>query len=435
MICVPLLGRDPARRDRPIRTGRRDKPIIQLPSIALRVAVILGIAAVMFGIVFFRLWFLQVLSGQEFIAEANDNRLKPVKVVAARGNIVDRNGETIVDNRAGRAVGIRLMDVPEGQLDPLVLRLSRVLKMRPIKMREEIMDDLEPGWPTGDGAPPFTWENVVAGKGVSLDLTVVKQDVDMKVVSYILEHIQAFPGVETPSEYLRSYPQGDMAAQLLGHLGEVSAEELENQHFKGYKGGDVVGKDGLEWTYDKWLRGRDGVARIEVDAFGRPKQTDPVGGRMPDPGDTLVTTLDVKVQAAAEEALRHRHLAGARRRQGRGQRRRRGRARRRERRRAGDGELPHLRPGAVGRRHQHQGLQEARRQVRELPDAQPLHPGDQGGRVDLQGRDRGRRSGGGCDRVGDHRSGARVPTARRTTSPTRRRSSTAGRTTATATST
>ena len=303
MICVPLLGRDPARRDRPIRTGRRDKPIIQLPSIALRVAVILGIAAVMFGIVFFRLWFLQVLSGQEFIAEANDNRLKPVKVVAARGTIVDRNGETIVDNRAGRAVGIRLMDVPDGQLDPLVLRLSRVLKMRPIKMREEIMDDLEPGWPIGDGAPPFTWENVVAGKGVSLDLTVVKQDVDMRVVSYILEHIQAFPGVETPSEYLRSYPQGDMASQLLGHLGEVSAEELENQHFKGYKGGDVVGKDGLEWTYDKWLRGRDGVARIEVDAFGRPKQTDPVGGRMPDPGDTLVTTLDVKVQAAAEEAL------------------------------------------------------------------------------------------------------------------------------------
>jgi penicillin-binding protein 2 len=304
VTCVPLLGRDPARRDRPIRTGRRDKPIIQLPSIALRVAVIVGIAAVMFGIVFFRLWFLQILSGEEFVAKANDNRLKPVKIVAQRGNIVDRDGETIVDNRPGRAVGIRLMDVPEGQLDPLVLRLSRVVKMRPKDMRDEIMDHLKPSWPTGEGAPEFTWENVVAGKGVSLDLVVVKQDVGMKVVSYILEHIQSFPGVETPSEYLRSYPQGDMAAQLLGHLGGVSAEQLETQHFKGYNGGDVVGYDGLEYTYDKWLRGRDGVARIEVDAFGRPKQTDPVGGRMPDPGDTLVTTLDSKVQAAAEQALR-----------------------------------------------------------------------------------------------------------------------------------
>ena len=117
MICVPLLGRDPARRDRPIRTGRRDKPIIQMPSIALRVAVIVGIAVVMFGIVFFRLWFLQILSGQEFVAQANDNRLSSVKVVAPRGYIVDRKGQTIVGNRPGEAVGIRLMDVPKETLD------------------------------------------------------------------------------------------------------------------------------------------------------------------------------------------------------------------------------------------------------------------------------------------------------------------------------
>ena len=66
----------------------------------------------------------------------------------------------------------------------------------------------------------------------------------------------------------------------------------------------MVGQDGLEYTYDEWLRGRDGVARIEVDALGRPKQTEPVGGRLAEPGHTLVTTLDAKVQAAAEEALR-----------------------------------------------------------------------------------------------------------------------------------
>ena len=105
MICVPLLGRDPDRRDRPIRTGRRDKPIIQLPSVALRVAVILGLAAVLFGVVFFRLWFLQILSGQEFVAQANDNRLSSVKVVAPRGNIVDRKGEVLVENRAGDRCG------------------------------------------------------------------------------------------------------------------------------------------------------------------------------------------------------------------------------------------------------------------------------------------------------------------------------------------
>ncbi|MEI6725857.1 MAG: hypothetical protein WCN81_06515, partial [Actinomycetes bacterium] len=85
-----------SRRDRPIRTGRRDKPIIQLPSVALRVAVMVGIAAVLFGIILFRLWFLQVLSGQQFVSQANDNRLRSVKIVAPRGSIVDRNGTVIV---------------------------------------------------------------------------------------------------------------------------------------------------------------------------------------------------------------------------------------------------------------------------------------------------------------------------------------------------
>jgi penicillin-binding protein 2 len=304
VLRVP--GNGSGRRDRPIRTGRRDRPIIQLPSIALRVAVIVGIAAVMFGIVLFRLWFLQILSGQEFVAQANDNRLRSVKVVAPRGPIVDRKGEVIVENRPGLAVGIRLMDVPDGELDAEVVRLAKVLKMRPNKVRKEIMDHLRPSWPSGEDAPPMTWGNVVAGKGVSLDLVVIKQDVGkQRVVPYILEHAQQFPGVEIQRNYLRSYPRGDMAAQVLGHLGEVSGEQLKQRHFKGYSPGDVVGQDGLEWTYDKWLRGRDGVAKIEVDAFGRPKQSDPVpGGRMKEPGDTLVTTIDAKVQKATEEALR-----------------------------------------------------------------------------------------------------------------------------------
>ncbi len=307
MICV-LLG--PAsrsgRRDRPIRTGRRDKPIIQLPSVALRVAIMVGVAVVLFAIILFRLWFLQILSGQQFVVQANDNRLRSVKVVAPRGTIVDRNGEVIVDNRPGRAVGIRLMDVPDGQLDNEVVRLASVLKMRPGKIRTEIMDHLQPSWPSGEGAPPLTWKNVVAGKGVSLDLIVIKEDVGMRIVSYILEHTQSFPGVETPSNYLRDYPQGALAAHLLGNMGEITKEQLKERRFKGYAQGDLVGQGGLEWSYDRWLRGRDGVAKVEVDAFGRPKQSDAVpGGRLPEPGDTLVTTIDAKVQAKAEEALRY----------------------------------------------------------------------------------------------------------------------------------
>ncbi len=82
----------------------------------------------LFGIILFRLWFLQILSGQQFVAQANDNRLRTVKIVAPRGAILDRHGEVIVENRPGLAVGIRLMDVPDGELDLTVKRLAKVLQ-------------------------------------------------------------------------------------------------------------------------------------------------------------------------------------------------------------------------------------------------------------------------------------------------------------------
>ena len=308
MICVPLLGNDPARRDRPIRTGRRDKPIIQLPSIALRVAVILGIAAVMFGIVFFRLWFLQILKWRGVRRPGQRQSPQLGQGGGARGNIVDRNGEVLVENRPGTAVGIRLMAVPEGGLDAEIERLAQVLKMRPGKIRNEIMDYLRPS--TMEQNEDGSWTqlpHLEEGAGRRDHRTRPdrrEEDVNEKTRSYLKEHTLDFPGVEVRDQYLRSYPQGDMAAQLAGPPRRPLRGQPQDAHYKGYKSGDVVGQDGLEYTYDEWLRGRDGVARIEVDAFGRPKQTDPVGGRMADPGDTLVTTLDAKVQAAAESALR-----------------------------------------------------------------------------------------------------------------------------------
>lgn len=304
---MPLLGSDPARRDRPIRTGRRDKPIIQLPSVALRVAVVMGVAVVLFGIVFFRLWFLQILSGEEFVAQANDNRLKSVKIAAPRGNIVDRHGEVIVENRGGEYVGIRLMDVPPGTLDEELERLAPHLKMKPGQLRDRIKDYLRPSTfelEDGEWVSFLTWDKVARGEITGVDLIPLKEDVGKRIRTYVQEHALTYPGVEVSDEYLRSYPHGDLAAHVLGHVGPISREQLETRHFKGYAGGDIVGYDGLEWTYDEWLRGRDGVAKVEVDARGRPKPGGEVpGGRLAEPGDTLVTTLDAEVQQAAQNAL------------------------------------------------------------------------------------------------------------------------------------
>ena len=270
------------RREGPLRTGRKDKPIIQLPSVALRAAMVVGVTVVLVGMILFRLWFLQILSGHTYVREANDNRLRSVKVVAPRGVILDRNGKVLVDNRAGLAIGIRPMDVPHGQLAGVVRRLSKVLHMSSGEVRKQL--ELHTGYP--------------------YDLAVVKDDVSKKVVSYILEHQLSFPGVEVQQSYLRDYPYGSLAAHVLGYLGEISPEQLKLPRYRTYAAGDEIGVAGVEYTYDRWLRGRDGSLKIQVDAMGRPKTGSlPIGGRAPEPGDNLQLTIDAKVQHAAERAL------------------------------------------------------------------------------------------------------------------------------------
>jgi penicillin-binding protein 2 len=284
------------RRERPIRTGRPDKPILQLPSVALRVALLVGLALVLVAVILFRLWFLQVLSGQQFEAQANDNRLRSVKIVAPRGAIVDRDGRVLVENRAGVSVGIRPMDVPVGELDKVIARLADVLKVPERRIRRKLRDSTS-----------LTIEQLDAHEGSGgYDLVVVDEDVTRRAVSRLRERNVLYPGVEVRDDYLRDYPQGELAAHVLGHLGEISRRQLKEQRYKGYASGDVIGQGGVESTYDRWLRGRDGLTKIEVDAMGRPKSHEPVaGGRLAEAGDTLVLTLDSEVQKKTEQALRY----------------------------------------------------------------------------------------------------------------------------------
>src|SRR3954462_8275371 len=120
-----------------------DKRMIVTPSLALRVAILGGIALVLFAIIFFRLWYLQVLSGDKYLAEANDNRVRAVKVEAPRREIVDRNGTVLVDNRTALAVqGMpdRLPQRPRRHARE-TRRLAEVLGTRPGKLRRKIAHD------------------------------------------------------------------------------------------------------------------------------------------------------------------------------------------------------------------------------------------------------------------------------------------------------
>ena len=245
------------------------------PQLALRVAIFGVIAFALFAIVFFRLWYLQVLSGDQYLAEANHNRVRELRIQAPRGEIVDRNGTVIVTNK--RAIVV--------QLDPSKLPDERARRWPPSGARTSASAQPSrragaapkvpiPPIPTADLRERFERLGQVVDtsadaihRQVIRSLAVVpysdvrlKTDVPTSVLNYLREREEHFPGVTVEQTYLRDYPRDELAAQLFGTVGEVTPEQLKQERFRGVTQGTVVGQDGLERAYDRYLRGRDGVA-------------------------------------------------------------------------------------------------------------------------------------------------------------------------------
>ena len=252
------------------------------PQLALRVAVLGAVALVAFGVLFLRLWSLQVLSGEEYLNASQNNELRLIRVEAPRGPILDRRGRVVVSNIAGTAVELWVGDMPkEGRYD-IVRRLANVLDVPPRELAKQVeerrFDPLTP--------------------------IVVKTAVGEEQVEYLYEQQARFPGVEVVQIYLRGYPYSSLAAQLLGYTGEISPEELKRLRKDGYRSGDRIGKTGIEAAYDSYLRGQSGLAQITVDSLGRPQSRVQLR-REARAGYALRLTLDMKIQRAAESALQY----------------------------------------------------------------------------------------------------------------------------------
>ncbi len=259
-----------------------DKRMIVTPGLALRVAILGGIALVLFAIIFFRLWYLQVLSGDRYLAEANDNRVRQVKVEAPRGEIVDRNGTVMVDNRTALAVQVmpeRLAEDPARRARE-TRRLAEVLGTRPGKLRKKIRRE---------------------SKLLPFSPVTLKTDVSLDTVFYLQENQPRFPGVEVERIFLRKYPHKTIGAHLFGTLGEVTEKQLKESRYNGVQLGDRVGQSGIEYQYDRYLRGRNGASRIQVDALGRPKGE--LSVRDPLRGKQLRLSIDFGVQKVGQDAL------------------------------------------------------------------------------------------------------------------------------------
>ena len=252
------------------------------PQLAFRVAVIGGLALVMFAVIFFRLWYLQILSGDKYLADANNNRVREIKVQAPRGVILDRDGRVLVDNRVGLAVKVMPDEIPPpgSKRDALYERLGKALGMKPSDVRERVEDQLK--------AQPFV-------------SATVKQDVEFPAVSYLAEHADDFPGVEPEAVFLREYPHHEIGAHLFGTVGEVNEEQLKESRYRGVSLGDRVGQSGVEYSYDRFLRGENGKKRVQVNALGI--KTRDLRETQSQIGRNLRLGIDLDVQEAGQAAL------------------------------------------------------------------------------------------------------------------------------------
>jgi penicillin-binding protein 2 len=262
---------------------RVEEPYRLTPQIALRVAVLGFLALAVFGILFLRLWALQVLSGDKYRAQANNFRVRAVPIDAQRGTIVDRTGRVIVRNVLGTSLELWPADLPKnaGERQRELRALAGVAG---IPLREILA-------------------RLPAAKGDPLTPVVIRRGIHADQIFYFEEHQFEFPGVQLADTYLRSYPYQSLAAQLLGYVGPITQSELKSARNAGYLPQDVMGQAGIEQSYDRYLRGTDGSAQVTVDSRGRP--TGPLSTKvLPQSGNTLRLTIDIGLQRAAEQALR-----------------------------------------------------------------------------------------------------------------------------------
>jgi penicillin-binding protein 2 len=270
--------------------GERERPLMPA-QFALRVAILSGFALVMFSIIFFRLWYLQVLSGDKYLKQAKNNQVREVTVRAPRGEILDRQGHVLVDNRTALALQLNPTELPRThrRRQREFARLGNVIGMSQHEISKQLREQT---------------------KDLPANPVTLKRDVPYDLVYYLRENQDSYPGVTVQHVYVRNYPDGNLAAQIFGYVREITGPQLKEPRYQGLTPGDQVGQSGVENTYDNVLRGTNGMTRVQVDAQGRP-----TGGVLsqtqPKPGDNLLLSIDTPVQQAGEAALNSFSTPGA----------------------------------------------------------------------------------------------------------------------------
>ena len=283
---------------------RVETPPMTKGNMQVRVVTMAVLIAAVFVVLGARLWYLQVLTGQDYTLAARATQHTDIKIPAQRGVIYDRNGKVLANNVPGLNVTV----IPNETTRDKVKKLCAAVGAE----TESVLARYDATIESGSQYSPI----------------LVKENASRDAVTYVSERTGEFRGVAVNDDWVRSYPDGRLAAHVLGYTGAVTQDELKQPTFKGMDADSVVGKSGVELSYEKELRGKAGRRTYNVDALGRivpegsrvdsmgrfvdedgdpinvnPSQELPDHVTEPVPGNNLTLTIDADLQKVVEKEL------------------------------------------------------------------------------------------------------------------------------------
>jgi penicillin-binding protein 2 len=251
-------------------------------NLTARVGAIQIIAFVLLAVLGIRLYYLQIVKGDYYNEKAENQRVRLIPIPAPRGAIFDRNMKILVDSRPTYNVVLSNEPIKKIDVTDRVDDYARGLSLD----HQFVIDRL-----------------ALIKKQNDFETMVLKDNATMQDITWVESHTLEYPELRVELQPQRFYPLGTVLAHVLGYVGEISPNQLESAEYKdkGFRPGDVIGKGGLEQYYDEFLRGKPGYRKVIVDSRGRVQselETVP-----PQPGQDLVTTIDLDLQMAAEQQL------------------------------------------------------------------------------------------------------------------------------------
>jgi penicillin-binding protein 2 len=260
-----------------------------------RIAAFIGIVALVLIVLVWRLADIQLVRGADFRAAAQANQVRLIPVAAPRGIIYDRTGKVLVRSKPSFVVALIPSEVKDVNAE--LATVSRTIGVPEAKLHDTLLHHLGINYKNFDEVVTYEpYGPVILARGLRV-----------ATVARLSELLNDLPGVDLEVQPIRDYPMHDMGAHVFGYVGQISADEYAKLKSKGYSPNDVIGKDGLERTYDTYLRGKPGGQRVVVDASGRVVPDANLPAKAATPGDGLVLNVDWRLEAIVSQTLKQ-HL-------------------------------------------------------------------------------------------------------------------------------